>query len=353
MTLRSDFYFDLPDHLIAQRPLDDRNASKLMVVHPAHGVVAHSTVGELHRWLDPHSLLIPNEVRVRKARLRLRRSSGGRGEALLFRLNQDGSFEALVKPAHRLITGSRLDILHPMTEETLGFLTIVKEGAQGERTVRLEPEELSCWSSIDKIGSLPLPPYITRSADAQDDQRYQTEFAGSEGEAIAAPTAGLHFSNSSIEALTQRGHEWAPIRLDVGLGTFRPISVDHIEDHRMHRETFFISDATAEKILLALTNQRPIVCIGTTSLRTLETAWDGTRLTREGESHLFLRPGYPPQLPCGLVTNFHLPESSLFVLVCSILGTQQAQAVYREAIQLSYRFFSYGDAMLIQNRVTQ
>ena len=350
MTLRSDFNFDLPAHLIAQRPLEDRGASRLLVIHPDQGIVAHSTICELNQWLAPHTLLIPNEVRVRKARLSLRRPTGGIGEALLFHRNEDGSFEALVRPAHRLITGSTCEILHPITHKNLGSLTILKEGPQGERTVRLDPEELSEWSRIDSIGSLPLPPYITRAADEKDDERYQTEFASDEGEAVAAPTAGLHFSKSLIEELKHKGHDWAPIRLDVGLGTFRPILVDNIDDHHIHRETFAISDETSRKISKALVHQQPVVCIGTTSLRTLETAWDGGKLVPRGESRLFLKPGHPPKVPCGLLTNFHLPESSLFILICSLLGTRQAHEIYAEAIRLSYRFFSYGDAMLIQGR---
>lgn len=350
MALRSDFNFNLPPHLIAQRPLADRESSKLLVIHPDQGIVAHSSVRELHQWLSPRTLLIPNEVRVRKARLWLRRQTGGGGEALLFHRHEDGTFDALVRPAHRLIKGSTCEILHPITQENLGSLTILNEGPQGERTVRLYPPELSEWSNIDRIGSLPLPPYITRAADDHDDQRYQTDFASDEGEAVAAPTAGLHFSKTLITELKQKGHDWAPIRLDVGLGTFRPILVDKIDDHQMHREAFFISTETSKKISEAIVGQRPIVCIGTTSLRTLETAWDGNTLLTQGESRLFLRPGHPPRVPCGLLTNFHLPESSLFILICSLLGTQQAHKIYAEAIRLSYRFFSYGDAMLIQER---
>ncbi len=350
MTLRSNFNFDLPPHLIAQRPLEDRGASKLLVVHPDRGIVAHSHIRELNRWISPCSLIIPNEVRVRKARLLLRRSTGGIGEALLFHRNQDGSFEALVRPASRLISGVTCDILHPVTQRPLGSLKILKEGEQGERSVRLNPEELSEWTQVDQIGSLPLPPYINRDADQSDDLRYQTDFASDEGEAVAAPTAGLHFSKAFIEELKRSGHDWAPIRLDVGLGTFRPILVENIDDHHMHRESFTIGVETSEKLLRALHKKQPIVCVGTTSLRTIETAWDGSILTPKGESSLFLKPGNSPKITCGLMTNFHLPESSLFVLVCSLLGTELAQKVYAEAIEKSYRFFSYGDGMLIQQK---
>jgi len=204
---------------------------------------------------------------------------------------------------------------------------------------------------VDRIGRMPLPPYIAHPAGAEDEARYQTVFRAEQGEAVAAPTAGLHFTERLIAELVEgRGCLWRPVRLHVGLGTFRPMTADDLADHVMHEERFEIPEATAAALEPVLARRtRPLLAVGTTSLRTLEAAWDGKALRRAGTTRLFIQPGYRLRTANHLLTNFHLPESTLFVLVSALLGLDLAQAAYAEAIREQYRFFSYGDAMLILN----
>ncbi len=206
------------------------------------------------------------------------------------------------------------------------------------------------WDAVDAIGRLPLPPYITHPADAEDEGRYQTIFHAREGEAVAAPTAGLHFTAELIAALEARGCAWKPVRLHVGLGTFRPMTADDLGDHVMHEERYEVPEAVGDLLETTFrTRNRPVMAVGTTSLRTLEAAWDGQSLGRSGSTRLFIQPGYHLRTADLLLTNFHLPESTLFVLVSALLGVDFAQEAYRLAIAEKYRFFSYGDAMLILN----
>jgi S-adenosylmethionine:tRNA ribosyltransferase-isomerase len=220
---------------------------------------------------------------------------------------------------------------------------------EGLRRVRvLQQDRLLDWNAVDRIGRLPLPPYITHAAEGEDEERYQTVFRAEEGEAVAAPTAGLHFTNELIQELKRRQCLWHPVRLHVGLGTFRPMTAEHLDGHVMHEERYEIPEETALLLEPVLRERmRPLLCIGTTSLRTLEAAWDGTTLKRSGSTRLFIRPGYRLRTADLLLTNFHLPESTLFVLVSTLLGPDFAKAAYAEAIEERYRFFSYGDAMLI------
>jgi S-adenosylmethionine:tRNA ribosyltransferase-isomerase len=214
----------------------------------------------------------------------------------------------------------------------------------------LGPEGDLSWDEVDRIGRLPLPPYITHPAGPEDEGRYQTVFRAEEGEAVAAPTAGLHFTENLIGQLRQRGCAWSPVRLHVGLGTFRPMTADDLQDHVMHEERYEIPEATAgllEPVLRERT--RPLLAVGTTSLRTLEAAWDGSTLKRSGATRIFIQPGVALRTADLLLTNFHLPESTLFVLVSALVGLDFAQEAYAEAIRGRYRFFSYGDAMLILN----
>ena len=347
---RSDFHFDLPPELIAQHPAPERDGARLLVVDARMGTWSHRAIRDLPELLPAGSLCVPNDVRVRHARLFLRRGGGGAGEALLLRSLGGGVFEAMVKPGARLKPGASVTVMDPVSDAPLARLDILDTLPEGLRAVRVHAEHGLDWDEIDRIGRLPLPPYIDHLADGQDETRYQTVFAAREGEAVAAPTAGLHFTPALIEALAARGCGWHPVRLHVGLGTFRPMTAERLEDHAMHEERFEIPAGTAGLLEPVLKDQsRPIVCVGTTSLRTLEGAWDGQRLAREGATRLFITPGYRLRTADHLLTNFHLPESTLFVLVSALLGLEVAQAAYAEAVRERYRFFSYGDAMLILN----
>ncbi|MBL0312265.1 MAG: tRNA preQ1(34) S-adenosylmethionine ribosyltransferase-isomerase QueA [Holophagaceae bacterium] len=348
---RSDFHFDLPEELIAQHPAAERDGARLLVVDARTKVLSHHAIRDLPDLIPANSLLVPNDVKVRHARLILRRKGGGAGEALLLHAFSDGSFEAMVRPGARLKSGATACIISPENGADLGALHIGETLEEGLRKVRVVHDGINLdWDSVDRIGRLPLPPYISHLADDTDENRYQTAFHASQGEAVAAPTAGLHFTQELIATLESKGCEWLPVRLHVGLGTFRPMTADIIEDHAMHEERFEIPGATSSALLPILKeHNRPLVCIGTTSLRTLEAAWDGHDLERSGSTRIFIKPGYKLRTADHLLTNFHLPESTLFVLVSALLGLDFAKAAYAEAVAQRYRFFSYGDAMLILN----
>lgn len=347
---RTDFHFDLPPELIAQHPHPDRDGARLLVVDARTGTWQHRMIRDLPELIPGGTLCVPNDVRVRHARLFLRRKGGGSGEALLLRSLGEGCFEAMVRPGARLKPGASAAVVDPTSFTELAQLDVLETRPEGLRAVRVHAGQGLDWDAIDRIGRLPLPPYIDHLADAEDETRYQTVFAAQEGEAVAAPTAGLHFTPELITALRQRGCAWHPVRLHVGLGTFRPMTAERLEDHAMHEERFEIPEATARELAPVLaTRQRPLLCIGTTALRTLEGAWDGHHLRREGATRLFITPGHTLRTADHLLTNFHLPESTLFVLVSALLGLEVAKAAYAEAVWERYRFFSYGDAMLILN----
>jgi S-adenosylmethionine:tRNA ribosyltransferase-isomerase len=347
---RSDFHFDLPQELIAQHPASQRDGARLLVVDARTGAWSHRTIRDLPILVPEKTLCVPNDVRVRHARLFLRRSGGGAGEALLLRSLGPGLYEALVKPGARLKPVASAAVVDPFTGVELARIEVMETLPEGLRTVRVHADHGLDWDEIDRIGRLPLPPYIDHLANDEDETRYQTVFAAREGEAVAAPTAGLHFTPELIAELRARGCGWQPVRLHVGLGTFRPMTAERLQDHAMHEERFEIPSTTAALLEPILRDRsRPILCVGTTSLRTLEGAWDGQSLAREGATRLFIMPGYELRTADHLLTNFHLPESTLFVLVSALLGLDLAQAAYAEAVREQYRFFSYGDAMLILN----
>ena len=347
---RSDFHFDLPPELVAQHPAPERDGARLLVVDAATGAWSHRGIRDLPALLPPACVCVPNDVRVRHARLFLRRAGGGAGEALLLRSLGAGAFEAMVRPGSRLKPGARATVVDPVQGQALAELQVLETRPEGLRTVRVHADHGLDWDEIDRIGRLPLPPYIEHPAEAEDEARYQTVFAADQGEAVAAPTAGLHFTPDLIGQLLAGGHLWAPVRLHVGLGTFRPMTAERLEDHAMHEERYEIPAGTALELEPVLRERtRPLLCVGTTSLRTLEAAWDGERLAPEGATRLFIRPGYRLRTADHLLTNFHLPESTLFVLVSALLGLDLAQAAYAEAVRERYRFFSYGDAMLVLN----
>ncbi len=345
---RADFGFDLPPELIAQHPAASRDGARLLVVDRASRSWSHRAIRDMPELVAPGTLIVPNDVKVRHARLFLRRAGGGKGEALLLRSLGPGRFEAMVRPGTRLKPGAEADVVDPERGSVMARLRVRAAREEGLREVEVHSDHPLDWDEIDRIGRLPLPPYIDHLSGAEDETRYQTVFA-SDGEAVAAPTAGLHFTPELINNLNSNQCEWRPVRLHVGLGTFRPMSAENLEDHPMHEERWEIPGATAAALEPALrARARPILAVGTTSLRTMEAAWDGERLAREGATKLFIKPGYELRTATQLLTNFHLPESTLFVLVCAWLGTDFAKACYAEAVKERYRFFSYGDAMLIR-----
>ena len=345
---RSEFAFDLPPELIAQHPAERRDSARLLVVDRASRAWSHRTIRDLPELIAPGTLIVPNDVKVRHARLFLRRAGGGQGEALLLRALGPGRFEAMVRPGARLKPGAEAHVEDPETGTALARLRVIETREEGLREVEVSSDHPLDWDEIDRIGRLPLPPYIEHLSGEEDEARYQTVFAAS-GEAVAAPTAGLHFTPELIDRLNSNQCEWRPVRLHVGLGTFRPMSAEDIEDHPMHEERWEIPESTAAVLEPMLRERaRPILAVGTTSLRTMEAAWDGARLARSGATKLFIKPGYELRTATQLLTNFHLPESTLFVLVCAWLGTDFAKACYAEAVKARYRFFSYGDAMLIR-----
>jgi S-adenosylmethionine:tRNA ribosyltransferase-isomerase len=346
---RESFSFHLPEELIAQHPAPERDASRLLVVDPQSHSIHHHVFRDLPNLLPSGTLCVPNDVKVRHARLILRRLGGGEGEALLLRAFGDGSFEALIRPGNKLKPGKRADVVDPSTGENLASCSIEETLDEGLRRISIQRDGVNLnWDAVDRIGRMPLPPYIHHPSEEEDEERYQTSFHAPLGEAVAAPTAGLHFTEALLATMKDRGFGWHPVRLHVGLGTFRPMTAEHLEDHVMHEERYEIPEETAHVLEPILKERsRPMLAVGTTSLRTLEAAWDGERLKRSGSTRLFIQPGYRLRTADMLLTNFHLPESTLFVLVSAILGLDFAKEAYAEAVKEKYRFFSYGDAMLI------
>ena len=355
--LASEFDFDLPAQLIAQTPAP-RGASKLMVLARQAGGVEHSAVARLPQHLRPGDLLVVNNTRVFAARLIGRRvPSGGAVECLLLsRVKGEGSedqsaaelWDALVHPGQKLRPGAEMRF-----EGQAGALTaqIVERRYFGRRRLRLHAERGGTVEElIDALGHVPLPPYIHRQDSPQDRERYQTVYAAVRG-SVAAPTAGLHFSPAILEALDQAGVIRTEITLHVGYGTFKPVRGETVEEHEVDAERYEIPPAAAQAIAAAMNERRRVVAVGTTTTRALEdaAARGGGRIDAgEGEARLFIYPGFRFQVVDALLTNFHLPRSSLLMLVAAFAGRHRVLAAYREAIEHGYRFYSYGDAMLIQ-----
>lgn len=334
----SDFDYDLPADRIAGRPAEPRDASRLLFLPREAGEPRHACFRDLPELLRPGDLLVLNDTRVIPARLFGRRRTGGKLECLLVRERAAGRWEALLRAGGRLRAGERVELAAGRLEALL-----LEKAADGTWSLEIAPAA-EIPRALAEAGAMPLPPYIARPADAADRERYQTIFARESG-AIAAPTAGLHFTDAVFQALAARGVERAFVTLHVGPGTFRPIDAEDPREHRMHAERFTIPDATAAALERTRAGGGRIVACGTTSARTLETyARTGERA---GETAIYIYPGFTWNIVQGLVTNFHLPRSTLLLLVASFAGRERVLAAYREAIAMGYRFYSYGDAMLI------
>jgi S-adenosylmethionine:tRNA ribosyltransferase-isomerase len=344
----SDFDFELPAELIAQEPAPARDQSRLMVLDRAAQGLAHLRTSDLPALLSPGDLLVVNNTRVIPARLRGRRvPSGGHVECLLLRRIDDDRWDVLVHPGQKIRPGGRLAFESGgvrLLAEVLGRHTF------GRRTVRLwREDDGDLDEAIDRIGEVPLPPYIKRPLTEADRERYQTVYARVRG-SVAAPTAGLHLTPETLGRLAARGIERVEITLHVGYGTFEPVRTDTVEDHRIAPEPYAISDDAAAAINGALDAGRRVVAVGTTTTRTLETvasAHGGRIAPGMGDAALFIYPGHRFQVVRGLLTNFHLPKSSLLLLVSALAGRERILEAYREAVTRGYRFYSYGDAMLI------
>jgi S-adenosylmethionine:tRNA ribosyltransferase-isomerase len=340
--LVKDFDYYLPKELIAQEPTEGRDESRLMVV-PKHGSIQHRRFSDLPEFLNPGDVLVLNDTRVMKARLPgVREDTGGKVEVLLLSpvSQADNTWQALVKPGKRGRIGTRLVFDSSLSGEVVDIIS------QGVRVIRFSADG-DMTSIVEKIGKVPLPPYIEKEID--DEERYQTVYAWKLGSA-AAPTAGLHFTPELLEAISEQGVGIARITLHVGLGTFRPVKVDVVEEHRMHEERFEVTEDTACKVNQAIAGGGRVVAVGTTTVRTLESlpmTQDGKVLPFQDSTSKYIYPGYRFKVVDSIVTNFHLPKSTLLMLVSAFGGYQRIMSAYEIAVKERYRFFSFGDAMLL------
>ncbi len=336
-----DFYYDLPEGMIAQTPLEDRTASKLMVLNRKTHEITHKHFYDIVDYLSPGDCLVMNNTRVIPARLYgVKEGSGGKIEFLLLKRININTWEVILKPGRKAREGARF-----VFGDGLLKAEVIEVRDDGNRIVRFEFDGV--WEEIlDKLGEMPLPPYIKEKL--QDKNRYQTVYSKIEGSA-AAPTAGLHFTDALIEKIRDKGVKVAFVTLHVGLGTFRPVSCDNIEDHHMHSEYYEVSKETADIINETRKSGGRIIAVGTTSVRTLESvaADDGTIPVQSGNTQIFIYPGYKFKVVDALITNFHLPESTLLMLISALYDREHIMDAYKEAIAENYRFFSFGDAMLI------
>lgn len=337
----SDFYYDLPKELIALDPLEDRSSSRLLVLHRKSGRVEHRVFTDIVEYLKPGDCLVRNNTKVIPARLYgTRVDTGATIELLLLKRMENDVWETLVKPGKKARQGAVISFGDGILT---GEIIDVKE--DGNRLIQFRYEGIF-EEILDQLGQMPLPPYITHTL--KDKNRYQTVYAKYEGSA-AAPTAGLHFTEELFQKLEEKGVLVANVTLHVGLGTFRPVKVDDVSKHHMHTEFYQVTKEEADKINKAKQAGGRIVCVGTTSCRTIESAADenGVLKPGQGDTDIFIYPGYSFKMMDVLITNFHLPESTLLMLVSALAGKEQVMRVYEEAVQERYRFFSFGDAMII------
>lgn len=339
--LKSDFYFDLPEELIAQDPLEDRSSSRLLILDKHSGAVEHHVFKEIIEYLKPGDCLVLNNTKVIPARLLgEREGTGAHVEVLLLKRREGDVWETLVKPGKKCKPGTRL-----VFGDGLLKAEVLETVEEGNRLIHFEYDGIF-EEVLDKLGEMPLPPYITHKL--QDKNRYQTVYAKYEGSA-AAPTAGLHFTKELLKKIEEKGIEIAYVTLHVGLGTFRPVKEENLLNHHMHSEYYQVSEEAAEKINRTKQNGGRIICVGTTSCRTVESAADENGIIQAGcdNTEIFIYPGYKFKILDALITNFHLPESTLVMLVSALAGRERVLAAYEEAICEKYRFFSFGDAMFI------
>ena len=338
----ADFDYELPQELIAQDPLEQRDSSRLLILDKKTGERTHRIFHDIIDYLHEGDCLVINNTKVIPARLiGEREGTGGKVEVLLLKRKTDNVWETLVKPGKKARPGMRLSfgggLLHAEVQEVVD---------EGNRLIRFEYEGIF-EEILDQLGQMPLPPYITHQL--KDKNRYQTVYAKYEGSA-AAPTAGLHFTEELLQQIQEKGVKIARVTLHVGLGTFRPVKVDDVTQHHMHTEFYHVSQEAADIINETKKQGGRVICVGTTSCRTIESAADGQGVVQatEGDTDIFIYPGYQFKVLDCLITNFHLPESTLLMLVSALAGKENIMAAYKEAVEMKYRFFSFGDSMFIQ-----
>lgn len=339
---KQDFYYDLPEELIAQDPIEDRSSSRLMLIDKKTGQIEHKIFRDIIDYLHEGDCLVLNNTKVIPARLiGEKKSTGGKVEVLLLKRNENNTWETLVKPGRSARVGQRLVFGDGLLEaEVIGI------SEKGNRYIKFYFDGIF-EEILDQLGQMPLPPYITH--ELKDKNRYQTVYAKHEGSA-AAPTAGLHFTDDLLKQIESKGITIANVTLHVGLGTFRPVKEDNILEHHMHSELYQISKEEADKINKAKINGGRVICVGTTSCRTVESAANEEGLVVPGskDTDIFIYPGYKFKVLDCLITNFHLPESTLIMLVSALAGRKNILNAYETAVKERYRFFSFGDAMFIQ-----
>ena len=338
----SDFYFELPQELIAQDPLEERSASRMLILDKNTGATRHENFKNIINYLKPGDCLVLNNTKVLPARLLgVKEDTGAAVEVLLLRRRSGDVWETLVKPGKKLRPGAKVSF-----GDGLLRAEILEIEAEGNRLVRFFYDGIF-EEVLDRLGEMPLPPYITHKL--QDKNRYQTVYARYDGSA-AAPTAGLHFTEELLHEIEEKGVKLAYVTLHVGLGTFRPVKVENILEHHMHSEYYQITAEAAETINEAKRSGCRVICVGTTSCRTVESAADENGLLQacSGNTEIFIYPGYRFKVLDCLITNFHLPESTLVMLVSALAGREHVLEAYREAVEERYRFFSFGDVMLVK-----
>ena len=337
-----DFYYDLPQELIAQDPLEDRSSSRLLVLGKKDGLIEHTQFRHIVDYLKPGDCLVLNNTKVIPARLfGVKEDTGASIEILLLKRRENDIWETLVKPGKKAKPGARI-----VFGDGLLVGEVIDVVEEGNRLIQFSYEGIF-EEILDQLGQMPLPPYITHQL--QDKNRYQTVYAKYDGSA-AAPTAGLHFTPELLDQIREMGVNIAEVTLHVGLGTFRPVKVENVLDHHMHSEFYMITEEAAKLINQTRQNGGRVICVGTTSCRTIESAAaaDGTLKAGSGWTDIFIYPGYQFKILDALITNFHLPESTLVMLVSALAGREHVMHAYEEAVKERYRFFSFGDAMFIQ-----
>lgn len=333
----NDFNFTLPEHLIAQHPLSSRSASRLLVYHRQTQQINHRQFNNIGDYLKPGDLLVMNNSRVMKARLYGHKASGGRIELLIERIINPYECWCHIRASHAPKAGTQL-----MIDNNINWEVVTKQ----DHLYRCRSSH-DLFEVMNQSGHLPLPPYIQRAPDQEDGERYQTVYAEPIG-SVAAPTAGLHFDAPLLEHLRQQGIEFAQVTLHVGAGTFQPVRTESIHDHQMHAEYFEISESVCEMVNQAKHEGRRVIAVGSTATRALESAAQGrSLLPYQGETSIFITPGYTFKIIDGIITNFHLPESTLLMMVAAWVGFDAMHRIYQEAVHQEYRFFSYGDASLL------